>query len=47
MLYITWGVGVNSCPFAIGSVLAKIETAVSSCYPVVPLGTLVRPLRVL
>lgn len=26
-----WGAGVNFCPFVIGSALAKIETAVSSC----------------
>lgn len=30
VLYITWGAGVNSCPFVVGSVLAKTETAVSS-----------------
>lgn len=30
VLYVTGGAGVNSCPFAIGSALAKIETAVSS-----------------
>lgn len=29
VLYVTWGAGVNSCPFVIGSALANIETAVS------------------